>query len=170
MIIKIGMGEGIVAEAPHIIESVGIGSCVAVTLYDLMRKAGGLAHIKLPQLISDCRFQISDLNSAILTPHSAFEFADTAIPALLEELRKKGCSRQNIVAKIAGGAKMFPSYSIADAGIGEQIVRRVRHLLKKEGIPLKGRETGGSHGRSVEFYLETGKVVVKAFEREEKEI
>lgn len=174
------MGEGIVAAAPHIIVSVGIGSCVVVVLYDATRKAGGLAHIMLPSRSKDLRFEswelgeagIKSSDSELPTPNSklVYQFADTAIPALLEEMRKLGCQKQNIVASMAGGARMFPSYAVAEAGVGEQNIRSVRHLLEQEGIPLKGRDTGGSHGRTVELHLETGRVVVKAFGKEDREV
>lgn len=157
------------AEAPHIIKSEGCGSCVILTLYDAIRKAGGLAHIMLPK--ANAEFGIKNKRFRTHIPNSkfAFQYADTAIPALLEEMRKLGCQKQNIVVRIAGGARMFSSYAGA-AGIGEQNVKSVMHLLEQQGIPLKGLDTGGSHGRSVEFHLETGRVVVKTFEKEDREI
>lgn len=97
-------------------------------------------------------------------------YADTAIPALLEEMKKLGCQKQNIVVRVAGGAKMFSSYANAGSGIGDQNIRSVRHLLEQKGIPLKGLDTGGSHGRNIEFHLETGRVVVKAFGKADREI
>lgn len=65
---------------------------------------------------------------------------------------------------------MFSSYSGVIAGIEEQNVTSVKNILKSEQIPLAGMDTGGRHGRGVEFYLSSGRVVVKAFEREDKEI
>lgn len=167
------MGEGITAAAPHILKSEGCGSYVILTLYDAIRKTGGLAHIMLPEKYKDKGGRIKDetaLNSSFIPHPSTFEYADTAVPALLEELRRLGCSRQNLVARIAGGAKMFPSYAVAEAGIGEQNIRSVRRCLEEQGLTLKGLDTGGSHGRSVEFHLNTGRVVVKAFEKEDREI
>lgn len=65
---------------------------------------------------------------------------------------------------------MFPSYSASSAGIGKQIVERVMDVLKREGIPVAGRDTGGRHGRNVEFHLDSGRVVVTAFGMEDREI
>lgn len=47
-VIKVGMGEGIVALSPQVIISEGIGSCVALTLYDLRLRIGGPAQVMLP--------------------------------------------------------------------------------------------------------------------------
>lgn len=161
MIFQVEMGEGIVSCAPHIIRSVGIGSCVAVTLYNPHLKIGGLAHIMFPESLTSHTLNFSA---------SAYQYADTAINTLLEEMSKKGAARGEISAKIAGGAKMFSSYSGFSAGIGEQNIKSIKALLETREIPLIGIDTGGNYGRSVEFYLDSGKVVVKAFGREDREI
>ena len=65
---------------------------------------------------------------------------------------------------------MFASYAEFPAGIGEQNVKNVRQMLVNQAIPLTGFDVGGKHGRSVEFYLDSGRVVVKAFSKEDREI
>lgn len=167
MIIKVGMGEGIIAETPHIIISVGLGSCVALTLYDIKQRIGGLSHIMMPKINSpQSPLNIRGEGRGVMK----FQSADTAILVLMDEMIKKGATMPDIVAKVAGGARMFPSYSGISTGIGEQNIMIVRGLLKKEGIPLIGEDTGGDYGRSVEFYLDSGRVVVKALGKEDMEI
>ncbi len=155
-IIEVGIGEGAVASHPYILTSVGLGSCVVVALYDTKRKIGGTAHIMLPKRQGN-------------NNNGSYAYADTAIEKLLMEMQDRGASLENIVAKVAGGARMF-SYDENDKeeSIGEQNLAGVRKLMKKKGIKVKGEDTGGSHGRSVEFYLDTGKLVVKALGREDK--
>ncbi len=46
--IMIIVGKGVVRKAPVVFSSVGLGSCVVVTLYDAKRHIGGFAHILLP--------------------------------------------------------------------------------------------------------------------------
>ncbi|MBI1912661.1 MAG: chemotaxis protein CheD [Deltaproteobacteria bacterium] len=163
MIITVGMGEGIVAAAPHILRAIGCGSCVILTLYECERKVGGLAHIMLPRKAALARRPAPE-------GEDKYCYADTAISSLLEQLRKMGVLRKNIVARMAGGAGMFPSYSVADAGIGRQNIESVRDILRREGIHLAGWDTGGNHGRNVEFHLDSGRVVVTAFGRADREI
>lgn len=100
----------------------------------------------------------------------AYQYADTAVPRLIEEMVRMGAFRKGMIAKLAGGAAMFPSYSAASAGIGQQNVKGVKAALERAGIPLAGRDTGGSHGRNVEFHIASGRVVVKAFGRADREI
>ena len=147
---RVAMGEGAVKRAPHIISSVGLGSCVAVIIYDTTRKIGGLAHIMLPD------------SSQICSHNSRYKCADTAITALLEELKSTGAVRQNIVAKLVGGAQMFSSYDNSNPGVGKQNILSIKRIVSEEQIPLMGEDIGGRHGRNIEFHLDSGKVIVRA--------
>lgn len=149
------MGEGVVTVAPHVIVSSGLGSCVAVILYDTQKRIGGLAHITLPYAGRR---------------RTLYQYADTAIDALLKEMLNMGATRQNIVAKMVGGARMFASYEENSKGIGEQNILSIKDILKGEKIPLTGKDIGGHHGRSLEFHLNSGRVIVKAIEKEDREI
>lgn len=149
------MGEGVVTAAPHIIVSSGLGSCVAVILYDTQKRIGALAHITLPY--AGRRLTL-------------YQYADTAIAALLKEMLNKGAARQNIEAKMAGGARMFASYEENSKSIGEQNILSIKNILKMENLPLTGKDIGGHHGRSLEFYLSSGRVIVKAIGKEDREI
>ena len=77
---------------------------------------------------------------------------------------------QNMVAKLVGGAKMFLSDDDSNPSIGEQNITSAKRILEQKRIPLTGENTGGNYGRSVEFDLDSGKVIVKAIGREDKEI
>ena len=156
--IEVMMGGGAVTTAPHIILSSGLGSCVVVTLYDTERKLGGLAHVMLPDSDS--------LNGY----HPPYQCADTAIAALIKELRTIRARPLDMIAKLVGGAKMFLSGDDLSPGIGEQNIISVKYILKRKRIPVIGENTGGNYGRNVEFYLDSGKVIVKAIGREDKEI
>ena len=99
-----------------------------------------------------------------------YKCADTAIAALLEELQSKGAIRQNMVAKMVGGARMFSCNGDVNTGIGAQNIISVKRLLMSERIPLVGEDVGGHYGRSVEFHLDSGKVILRAIGKEEREI
>lgn len=151
--IKIGIGEGAVARPPGIIVAEGLGSCVALALYNVEHGVGGMAHILLPGF--------SEYKGRKNAAFSPYLYADTAINALLEELRcQVGTALPNVVAKMVGGARMFPAYSGMQAGMGEQNITVIRRILKEMFIPVAGEDVGGSHGRSVEFYVHSGKIII----------
>jgi len=147
MDIEVKMGDIAVAENANNLTASGIGSCVAITLYDPKLKIGALAHAMLP-------------------PHSRLaghgtpdtKYIDTAIDEMLKRMLTCGARKQDLEAKIIGGANMF---SILDSDIGKQNVLSAKEKLKKEGIKIAGECVGGSIGRSVEFCVAPGIVTVK---------
>lgn len=169
--IRIGIGEGAVAKPPGIIVAEGLGSCVALVLYDAIRMVGGMSHIMLPDSPEykneTHKPETRNQKSNIILPYL---YADSAIETLLKELQYRGAHLHNIIAKIVGGACMFPVYNGGSRGIGEQNILYIRDTLKRKLIPLVGGDVGGSHGRTAEFYLDSGRVIVKAVGREDKEI
>ncbi|MCG0314925.1 MAG: chemotaxis protein CheD [Calditerricola sp.] len=160
-VIKVGMADLQVAKAPDRLVTVGLGSCVAVCIYDPTAKVAGLAHVMLPS---------SELARGEAV--NVGKYADTAIPALLARMEAWGGHRRRFVAKLAGGAQMF---AIAAAGnpalrIGERNVLACKALLAEHGIPVVAEDTGGSSGRTVEFDSETGKLVIRTVQKGIKEV
>ena len=156
--IKVGMGEGSVTSTPHIISSTGIGSCVVTTLYDPQKQVGGLAHIMLPD------------SNGINGRRPPYHCADTAIATLLKKLQIEGAVRENLVAKMIGGARMFAGSSDSSPGVGKQNITSIREILDRERLTLAGEDTGGGYGRSVEFCLDSGRVIIRAVGREDREL
>lgn len=171
-------GEGVAGRAPALFSSVGLGSCVVVTLYDTKRRIGGLAHIMLPgnrrrsmiPLSADSFLGESADAENYDTLNEVYYYADTAIAALLKEMMNKGASLPDIVAKIAGGAKMFADGERYEKSVGGRNVKSIKQLLKKVLIPVVSEDTGGSHGRNVDFYLDSGRVIIGTIGGMDKEI
>jgi chemotaxis protein CheD len=149
------MGEGVVTSTPHIVLSQGIGSCVVVTLYDPRKKLGGIAHIMLPE------------SNKLNGQRPPYHCVDTAIATLLRKLRSMEASQPNMEAKIIGGAQMFLCSNGSGPGIGQQNISSTERILNQEGIPLRGKDIGGNCGRNVEFFLDSGKVIVKTAGKKE---
>lgn len=89
------------------------------------------------------------------------KYAEIAIPEAVRLLEVKGGSRVFMSAKIAGGACMFDLARDGNLDIGRRNVEAVREILRQQGIPLEGEDTGGSRGRSVEFLLDSGDLRVR---------
>lgn len=141
----IGIGEYRVGSFPMM--TIGLGSCIGLTLYDDTLKVGAMVHIMLP-------------DSAGRKDRPG-KYADTAIPLLLKELNALGCKDRSLVAKMAGGACMF-EYFGTNLNIGERNATKVRALLKEHNIKLAKEEIGGKVGRSVTFLpASNGKIMVR---------
>ena len=148
--IQIGMASYKVGKKPETLSTLGLGSCVAICIFDELNKIGGLAHIMLP----DSTIMKGDINPA--------KFADTAVPLLLTELGRFGAAKHAIFVKIAGGAHMF-SFKTEDPAfeIGARNVDAVELACKKNGLRIVARSVGGNCGRSVWLDLSTGTLTVK---------
>lgn len=133
-----------------VIVTLGLGSCVAVMLYDAAVRAGGLAHVLLPS-----RSLARDVSNPA-------KFAETAVPLLVERLAALGAERRRLVAKLAGGASMFGQL-MTPGGVqmGERNAAAVRDALRAAAIPVVGEALGGESGRSVRFHLADGRVDIR---------
>lgn len=160
-IIKVKIADLAVLRHQGILITVGLGSCVGIALYDDESKVGGLAHILL---YSSRQFEnrSNSFNPA--------KFADTAIPLLVEKMEKSGGKRRRFKAKIAGGSQLFNFNHSAGPSIGEKNIEAVREILQKLGIPLLGEDVGGNFGRTMRFFVDSGKVIITTVGRGEREL
>ena len=166
---EVQMGEiGVGGTDDNLIAS-GIGSCLVITFYDPKQKIGALAHTMLPARrmffeVRDVKDERRKIN--LNSPSSAkasegkpdTRYADTAIDQMLKRIEAEGAKRENLEAKLIGGANMFSAFK---SDISEDNISYAREKLKKEGIVIVGECVGGSQGRSVEFSVASGVVTVK---------
>lgn len=149
--IKIGMAELNVCLPPDAITTLGLGSCVGVVLYDPTQKICGMVHVMLPD------------STKIKNNENRAKFADTGIEDLLQRVLALGAVRKNLVAKIAGGAQMFAFKSDNDMlRVGDRNVEATKAKLQELHIPILAEDTGKNSGRTIEFYPETGELLVKS--------
>jgi chemotaxis protein CheD len=159
-LIKVGMADLNVAHLTGVLKTTGLGSCVGIALYDARSKVAGMAHIMLPS--SDIAREGS-LNMA--------KYADTAIPELIRKMNALGASVQRMEAKLAGGSQMFAFAGNHDTmRIGPRNVESCKEVLKKHQIPIKGEDTGGNYGRTIEFDCETGILFIRSVQKGVKEL
>lgn len=150
-VIKVGMADLNICKSPDIITTLGLGSCIGIAVYDPSSKVGGLAHIMLPD------------STKIKNNSNIAKFADSGIEELIRRVTDAGASKTRLVAKIAGGAKMFAVSGLSDVGnIGARNAEASKAKLKELGIPLLAEDTGLNYGRTVELHCETGEFYVKS--------
>jgi len=145
--ISIGMAEFRIVHNPCILEILGLGSCIAICLYDRKNRIAAMAHSMLP----DSRNSAPGINT--------LRFVDKTVDAMLSSMNALGCKNRDIRAKICGGAEIFHNVpKLSD--IGRQNIKAVRKKLRSKGIKIIAEDVGGSEGRSIWFDTETGDVVI----------
>ena len=148
---NVGIADYKIIKSPDQIMTVGLGSCCGVVIYDEINKIAGLVHI----LLSESKTDKNLSNRA--------KFADTGIEDLLQRVLALGAVRRNLVAKIAGGAQMFAFKSDNDMlRVGDRNVEATKAKLQELHIPILAEDTGKNSGRTIEFYPETGELLVKS--------
>ena len=158
--VRVKVADYAVRKGSHVIATIGLGSCVAIALYDRDARVGGLAHILLPN------------RAMSRETGNPAKFPETIVPIMLDEMRKLGsASTARISAKIIGGASMFGQLvSGTGINVGERNVTATREVLATVGIPLLAEDTGLDYGRSVYFFLDDGRVEVRSLKKGDRVI
>lgn len=152
--IVVHVAEFKVGGAGDTLVTIGLGSCVAVVLYDAEAKVGGLAHILLPSPALSRRDQ------------NPGKFPQTAIPLLLQDMVARGARASRVTARIAGGAAMFTNLQPAGTiQMGERNLVAVRAALSHHSLPLVGSEVGADYGRTVRLFVDDGRMEVSTVRR-----
>lgn len=150
-IVNVRMAEMAYGEAGQKLKAT-LGSCVGLILHDKQVGRTALAHIMLP--------------SHYKSDAAVAKYADTAIPAMLEEMSRRGSKVEHMQAYLTGGAHMFAdSEDVELAGVGRENVSAVRSALSILEIPIVYEEIGGNRGRTIIFDCATASIEVKMIKR-----
>jgi len=123
-----------------------LGSCVAVCLYDPVKKIGGMNHYMLPFWNG----------KGLASP----KYGNIATEKLIEELVKMGSYKQNLIAKVFGGGNIFQGINTT-YNVHQRNIAIARSILDAHGIPVIKSSVGGDQGRKIQFNPVSGKVLHK---------
>ncbi|MBP6801952.1 MAG: chemotaxis protein CheD, partial [Zoogloea sp.] len=121
-----------------------LGSCVAVCMFDLHARVGGINHFMLPNMQRSADSEVDSLLSG-----------DYAMEALLNALLAQGARKARIQAKAFGGGTIIET-SGQSLAIGQRNARFARDWLQREGIPIIASDFLGPWSRKVLFVPSNG--------------
>lgn len=132
------------------VKTFALGSCVSVILLDPSTRTVGMAHVALPD-------SSINKNKAVEKPGY---FADTAIPALLQEMAKFGCNRKGkgMVVKLCGGANVMDTNDTFQ--IGKRNALAIKKILWSYGMGAVSEDLGKNFSRTVTISVESGQVLL----------
>lgn len=146
-VVLLGIGDyGATNDMNVEIKTMALGSCVTVILLDPQSKTAGMVHIALPD---------SNLQCARREFKPGY-FADTAIPALLAEMKKFGSygRMQDMYIKLAGGARVIKGEGVLD--IGRRNIEAIKQILLDNKVRPIAHDIGGVISRTVTVEVKTG--------------
>ena len=140
--ITVGIAEYAATDSRAALTTTGLGSCVAVCLYDDRVEAGGLVHVMLPVA--------EEMNGG-----PSAKFADTGTELLISEMESLGATTATLEAKIVGGSEMLDLLEWG-SDIGAQNAQQARETLEDHDIPIVAEDVGGDFSRSIQLETKTG--------------
>jgi chemotaxis protein CheD len=144
--VVVGLGEMQVSDDPKmVLACLGLGSCIGVSAYDPVARVGAMVHVVLPH------------GNNVDCGKSPTKYANTALPAMVNAMVRKGALKSRIVLKIAGGAKIIhtiPAGSILD--VGDRNITAVKNAVAENKLSIKAEDIRGTLGRSMWLSIDTG--------------
>jgi len=141
----IGGEFAIVKDSDNIAFKTLLGSCVAIIFYDNVLKLKAMNHFLLPKTTS----AIYDMKYGLYS-----------VETMLNEMYKIGCKKENITAKISGGANIV-GLDISSYSIGQRNVEFAMDFCAAERFKVISNHTLGAKSRVVlltnefETYIKT---------------
>ncbi len=148
----VGIGEFAVADqAPDVIVTHALGSCIAVCLFDPVAKVAGLIHFLLPE---------SRINAGRAKEQPA-AFADSGIPLLFQAAYKLGADKKRCIVHLIGGAEIATAPTGGGSfNIGRRNILAAKNALWRNGVLIKGESVGGTTVRTVNLFAADGRIQV----------
>jgi chemotaxis protein CheD len=145
---KISPGEYYATAREMLLVTV-LGSCVCACIRDRVGGMGGMNHFMLPDSGQD---QSNPLGSSA-------RYGAYAMEILINQLLKMGAKRNNLEAKVFGGAAVLRGFTVSVAG--ESNADFVLRYLQAEKIPVAAQDLLDIYPRKVYYFPHTGLVRVK---------
>ena len=142
-----GIGEMVLSSdsEAHLV-AYGLGSCIALAVWDPRTKVGGLAHFMLPAGPANSR--------------SPVKFIDSGMDVYLRELEARGAFLGRSMFKAAGAAAMLTVGG--GLAIGKRNAESVQTALAQRGLGLTAMALGGTVGRTVQLDVGDGRFLIKS--------
>ena len=154
--LTVGIADMKMARDEGVLITYALGSCIGICLYDPFIRLGALVHVMLPLNMEANRT-------------SPLKYADTGIRLPISKMEQRGARRSRLVAKIAGGAKMFDVAGNGSLGsIGQRNIDSVHPVLQQERVRLLREDVGGRSARTLLFDVATGEGCIKVVGKAEK--
>ena len=136
--------------SPNDVIATVLGSCISVCIKDTKTGMGGMNHFMLP----------GDVRSEDIFLSASAKYGMFAMEQLINDLLKRGGAQKYFQAKVFGGGHVL-NFRKTDGNVPEANIEFVRAFLKMEQIEIVNEDIGGSSGRKILFFPDTGKVFLR---------
>lgn len=127
-------GQFIVYREPCLVTTI-LGSCVAIALFDPLKRIGALNHYLLPQPGSS-------------SGERSLRYGSVSTDEMIDEMLSVGASLDRLQAKVYGGARVLDNLNLGES-IGKQNIDFAMKYLSQHRIPVVANDVGGTTGRKI---------------------
>jgi len=146
----VGVGGLAVSNNQNVVlTTYSLGSCLGITIYDPVSRAGGLLHAMLPD---------SSIN-LVRASDQPGTFVDTGVSALFRAAYQLKADKHRMQICVAGGAQFMDKSGFFNIGIRNY--ECFSELLKQHRLVTRAEQVGGLVSRSIHLILGTGEVRIK---------
>lgn len=138
-VIDVDTGEYRVSSEAVILQSIALGSCIALVVHERKSGLGGISHIMLPDRSP--------------STSQSYKYAEDAIDALLDAIEGQGANREELVLAVVGGANV-----LREGDIPDRVIESVLNYLERLGLELSLMRVGGFERRSVFLDTASGRI------------
>ncbi|HOJ13129.1 MAG TPA: chemotaxis protein CheD [Deltaproteobacteria bacterium] len=131
-----------------------LGSCISIVMYHRPTSTSSMSHALMPERSCSRKRAVAG---------DAFVFVDSSIAWMLEQFSRMGIDKKDLEVKIFGGSDMFQDARKGNEAlaVGKKNVMTALRVLQQHGISPTAWNVGGTKGRKVVFYTDTGDVFTK---------
>jgi chemotaxis protein CheD len=147
-------GEYFVSDKPVVLSTL-LGSCVAVCMRDPYVGVGGMNHFMLP---------VPGHSASSGAWSEKTRYGSYAMETLINGIMEHGGHRNRLEVKVFGGAKLYEG----GGDIGASNAQWVLEYLDREGLWPIASDLGKDYARSVYYYTDTGRVLMKSGDSAER--
>jgi chemotaxis protein CheD len=151
-VIDVNTGEIRVSTKSAVLQSLAIGSCIAVVAYDVRFRIGAIAHVMLP-------------GRAPAKTAEKIKYAADAIEEMLGRMKRAGADKDSIEVCLVGAGNVLKKKSDT---ICRQNIESTRSLLRENHVRLRRTVLGGTKRKGVFLDVEMGRVSYTEGDEKEK--
>ncbi len=150
------------AEKPAMIWTI-LGPCLGIVFYSKQHRTGAIAHAQLPEqdAIGLCCDTSCQTDCFPLSVHSgAFKYVSCTFRYLLNRFHSLGIRENEIDVKLFGGSTILENNRSLKT-VGQKNVETAFRMIKECNLNLVNKNIGGSRGRKIYFFSDTGEVYTR---------
>lgn len=156
--VKINSGECFATKERVIIHTL-LGSCVAIVLFDPVRRIAGMNHFMLSEALRP-----DDVDKT-----QCGKYGEWSTKLLISQMMEMGGLKRDFIAKVFGGANLLQSKRNTPQNrdpnkLAAQNYKFAFRFLKQEKIRVVSHVVGGNMGRRIYLFCEDGSVKIARIE------